>query len=66
MSSLHLRKRLARQAACIVSVLGAGVALAQPYTTPPPPAAPRPLAIAAPSETRLPNGRPSPRLRAVC
>ena len=29
---------------------------AQPFETPPPPAAPRPLAIAAPSEQALPNG----------
>lgn len=56
MSSFHLRKRLARQAAFVVAMLGAGFALAQPYTTPPPPAPPRPLAIAAPTETRLPNG----------
>ncbi len=34
----------------------AGIASAQTYDTPPPPAAPRPLAIAAPSEQALPNG----------
>ena len=34
----------------------AGGAVAQPYTTPPPPAAPRPLTIAAPSEMKLDNG----------
>jgi zinc protease len=34
----------------------AGAAMAQPYDTPPPAAAPRPLHIAAPSEQRLPNG----------
>ena len=34
----------------------AGAASAQPYDTPPPPAAPRPLAIAAPGEQALPNG----------
>jgi zinc protease len=43
-------------------VLATGVALvsfaasAQPYLTPPPPAPPRPLAIAAPSEAKLANG----------
>jgi len=36
--------------------LMAGAALAQPYETPPLPALPRPLAIAAPSELVLPNG----------
>ena len=42
--------------AAVLSLVGATTALAQPYLTPPPPAAPRPLAIAAPSEARLPNG----------
>ena len=37
------------------ALLAAGVA-AQPYPTPPPPAAPRPLTIAAPSEMKLGNG----------
>ena len=50
-------RRLARRAflGALVS-LGATAALAQPYTTPPPPAAPRPLTIAAPSEAKLGNG----------
>jgi zinc protease len=38
------------------SALLAGRVAAQPYPTPPPPAAPRPLTIAAPSETKLGNG----------
>jgi len=45
---------MARRAAAIA--LGFVATLAQPYTTPPPPAAPRPLAIAAPSEMKLGNG----------
>ncbi|HEY4957951.1 MAG TPA: pitrilysin family protein, partial [Caldimonas sp.] len=36
--------------------LAAGIASAQPYPTPPAPAAPRPLAITAPSEAKLANG----------
>ena len=36
--------------------LAAISAFAQPYLTPPPPAPPRPLAIAAPSEAKLANG----------
>jgi zinc protease len=36
--------------------LAAGSVVAQPYATPPPPAAPRPLTIAAPSEMKLDNG----------
>jgi zinc protease len=35
---------------------GAAVAVAQPFATPPPAAAPRPLTIAAPSEQKLDNG----------
>jgi len=42
---------------CAVALALVGTfATAQPYTTPPPPAAPRPLAIAAPSEMKLGNG----------
>ncbi|MEO8310132.1 MAG: pitrilysin family protein [Caldimonas sp.] len=44
-----------RLAALAIALLGTA-AIAQPYTTPPPPAAPRPLAIAAPSELKLGNG----------
>ena len=40
----------------VLVLLVAGAASAQPFETPPPPAAPRPLAIAAPSEQALPNG----------
>jgi zinc protease len=36
--------------------LAAASALAQPYDTPPAPAAPRPLQIATPADQRLPNG----------
>jgi zinc protease len=44
--------------AFVAGTLGsiAAAAVAQPYTTPPPPSSPRPLAIAAPSETKLGNG----------
>jgi zinc protease len=45
-------QRLAAGAALLL----AGAALAQPYETPPPPAAPRPLAVAPPQEARLANG----------
>ncbi|MGZ5274934.1 MAG: insulinase family protein, partial [Caldimonas sp.] len=41
-------------AAALLAV--AGGAFAQPFETPPPPAPPRPLAIAAPSEQALANG----------
>jgi len=44
-----------RAAAIALALIGA-MAIAQPSTTPPPPAAPRPLAIAAPSEMKLANG----------
>jgi zinc protease len=37
-------------------LIAAGAARAQPYDTPPPPAPPRPLTIAAPIEQTLPNG----------
>jgi zinc protease len=54
---------LARRAHRAVAALGlcaiaffSATVFAQPYTTPPPPAPPRPLAIAAPSEARLANG----------
>ena len=43
-------------ASAVVLAGAAAAALAQPYTTPPPPAPPRPLAIAAPSEMKLGNG----------
>ncbi len=41
--------------ASALSLIGVG-AMAQPFLVPPPPATPRPLAIAAPSEATLPNG----------
>lgn len=58
MSPLPVRRleRIARGAAALAFALAGALAGAQPYTTPPPPAAPRPLAIAAPSETQLANG----------
>ncbi len=48
----------ARLGALLCVALGAlgGAAQAQPFDTPPLPAAPRPLAIAMPTEQRLPNG----------
>ena len=49
-------EQLAPRAAAIALALVGALAIAQPYTTPPPPAAPRPLAIAAPSEMKLANG----------
>jgi len=56
--SLPVRRleQLAPRAAAIALALVGALAIAQPYTTPPPPAAPRPLAIAAPSEMKLANG----------
>jgi len=56
--SLPVRRlaRLASRCAALASALAGTLAVAQPYTTPPPPAAPRPLAIAAPSEMKLANG----------
>ena len=56
--SLPIRRleRLASRCAPLFLAFAGALALAQPYTTPPPPAAPRPLAIAAPSESKLANG----------
>ncbi|MEO5845493.1 MAG: pitrilysin family protein [Caldimonas sp.] len=51
-----LRRRLAPRCAATALMLAAAAAVGQPYTTPPAPAAPRPLAIAAPSEMKLANG----------
>jgi zinc protease len=45
-----------RLLAFVHALLLAAAASAQPFETPPPPAAPRPLAIAAPVEKALPNG----------
>jgi zinc protease len=52
-------KRAVRPAALVAAMLlavAASAVPAQPFDTPPPPAAPRPLQIAAPAEVRLPNG----------
>jgi zinc protease len=56
--SLPVRRleRLASRSAALALALAGALATAQPYTTPPPPAAPRPLTIAAPSEMKLANG----------
>ena len=56
--SLPVRRleRLAPRCAAIALAFAGALAAAQPYTTPPPPAAPRPLTIAAPSEMKLANG----------
>jgi len=56
--SLPVRRleKLAPRCAAMALALAGALAIAQPYTTPPPPAAPRPLAIAAPSEMKLANG----------
>ena len=48
--------RLVPRCVAVALALVGTLAIAQPYTTPPPPAAPRPLAIAAPSEMKLANG----------
>ncbi|MCE9658955.1 MAG: insulinase family protein [Burkholderiales bacterium] len=45
-----------RLPALLLGLLVAAAASAQPFETPPPPAAPRPLTIAAPVEQALPNG----------
>ena len=51
-----LRFGLARRVVVTMLASLGLAALAQPYATPPAPAAPRPLAIAAPSEAKLGNG----------
>jgi len=43
--------------AALLTLLVAATASAQTFDTPPPPAAPRPLTIAAPVEQVLANGR---------
>ena len=48
--------RLALVAAAAIVWLASGAAHAQPYPTPPEPAAPRPLSVAPPVEQKLPNG----------
>lgn len=55
-SPARMHDKLAPRCAALALALFAAVAMAQPYTTPPPPAAPRPLTIAAPSEMKLTNG----------
>jgi len=56
--SLPVRRldKLTPRCAALTLAFAGALATAQPYTTPPPPAAPRPLAIAAPSEMKLANG----------
>jgi len=57
MSALgHEPRRRAALALALAIALAAGDGLAQPSPTPPPAAPPRPLTIAAPSETTLGNG----------
>lgn len=51
-----MRASMRRGLAVLLAALVASTAKAQPYPTPPTPAAPRPLAIAAPTEARLANG----------
>jgi len=56
---MSVRSHSVRRRGALVLALGfalAGGVAAQPYATPPPPAAPRPLTIAAPTETKLDNG----------
>ena len=53
---LCLDSRFISAAAIALSALLAATAHAQPFETPPPPAAPRPLRIATPVEQSLPNG----------
>jgi zinc protease len=55
MPSLARRTALAALGLYAIALCSATV-FAQPYTAPPPPAPPRPLAIAAPTEARLANG----------
>jgi zinc protease len=56
MSARSIAGRRVAPGLVLAIALAAGGAVAQPYTTPPPPAAPRPLTIAAPSEMKLDNG----------
>jgi zinc protease len=51
-----LATRVTRRTLVVASACAVIGAVAQPYPTPPPPAAPRPLAIDAPSEGKLGNG----------
>jgi zinc protease len=59
---MSARSHSARRRIALALALSFGFAfaaasvVAQPYATPPPPAAPRPLTIAAPSEMKLDNG----------
>ncbi|HEY2560932.1 MAG TPA: pitrilysin family protein [Caldimonas sp.] len=51
-----LRGGIARRAVVLAIACSGAACLAQPYSMPPPPAPPRPLTIAAPSEAKLGNG----------
>ena len=53
---IRMRERFVPRSAALALALVCAVAFTQPYTTPPPPAAPRPLSIDAPSEMKLANG----------
>jgi len=52
----HALRRRAALGLALAFALATGDLAAQPYATPPPPAAPRPLTIGVPSETKLDNG----------
>lgn len=56
MSPLSTRLAHRAFAATVAVLLSTQPATAQPFDTPPPPAAPRPLSLAAPQERTLPNG----------
>jgi len=49
-------RRLRSAGFALLASCGAAAALAQPYPTPPEPAAPRPLSVQPPVEQKLPNG----------
>ena len=53
---IHPARRAAAIAGFAACALLAPAVFAQPYDTPPPPAEPRPLSLAAPQEQTLPNG----------
>ncbi len=56
MSPLLMRSSRRACTALAFALLTSPAARAQPFDTPPPPAAPRPLSLAAPLEQALPNG----------
>ncbi|HEY9068233.1 MAG TPA: pitrilysin family protein [Burkholderiaceae bacterium] len=55
-ASKHPLAAIAAGLAAAIALLASGAARAEPYPTPPAPAAPRPLSVVPPVEQKLPNG----------